>query len=95
MPSGASRRLGPIGEINDLVIDKQKVVYAIIVVGGFPGMDEKLSAVPYDNPTLNDTSAASLQRRSTYGLMTRLFKTLSISCSVTNLELASSVIGTG
>ena len=39
--------------------------------------------------------AASLQRRSTYGLMTRLFKTPSISCSVADLEPASSVIGTG
>ena len=45
-----------IGEINDLVIDKQKVVYAIIEVGGFLGMGESLIAVPYDSLTLNDTS---------------------------------------
>jgi hypothetical protein len=44
-----------IGEINDLVIDKQKVVYAIIEVGGFLGMGENLIAVPYDSLTLNDT----------------------------------------
>jgi sporulation protein YlmC with PRC-barrel domain len=43
-----------IGEINDLVIDKQKVVYAIIEVGGFLGMGENLIAVPYDSLTLND-----------------------------------------
>src|SRR5688572_4721812 len=44
-----------IGEINDLVIDKQKKVYAIIEVGGFLGMGENLIAVPYDSLTLNDT----------------------------------------
>jgi sporulation protein YlmC with PRC-barrel domain len=44
-----------IGEINDLVIDKQRVVYAIIEVGGFLGMGENLVAVPYDSLTLNDT----------------------------------------
>ena len=44
-----------IGEINDLVIDEQKVVYAIIEVGGFLGMGENLIAVPYDSLTLNDT----------------------------------------
>ena len=44
-----------IGEINDLVIDKQKEVYAIIEVGGFLGMGENLIAVPYDSLTLNDT----------------------------------------
>jgi len=44
-----------IGEINDLVIDKQKKVYAIIEVGGFLGMGENLVAVPYDSLTLNDT----------------------------------------
>jgi sporulation protein YlmC with PRC-barrel domain len=44
-----------IGEINDLVIDKQKAVYAIIEVGGFLGMGENLVAVPYDSLTLNDT----------------------------------------
>ena len=44
-----------IGEINDLVIDKQKMVYAIIEVGGFLGMGENLIAVPYDSLTLNDT----------------------------------------
>ena len=44
-----------IGEINDLVIDKQKMVYAITEVGGFLGMGENLIAVPYDSLTLNDT----------------------------------------
>ena len=44
-----------IGEINDLVIDKQKMVYAIIEVGGFLGMGENLIAIPYDSLTLNDT----------------------------------------
>jgi sporulation protein YlmC with PRC-barrel domain len=43
-----------IGEINDLVIDKQDVVYAIVEVGGFLGMGENLIAVPYDSLTLND-----------------------------------------
>jgi PRC-barrel domain protein len=44
-----------IGEINDLVIDKAKVIYAIIEVGGFLGIGENLIAVPYDSLTLNDT----------------------------------------
>ena len=43
-----------IGEINDIIIDKQKVIYAIIEVGGFLGMGENLIAVPYDSLTLND-----------------------------------------
>ena len=44
-----------IGEIQDLVIDKEKAVYAIVEVGGFLGMGESLVAVPYDSLTLNDT----------------------------------------
>jgi sporulation protein YlmC with PRC-barrel domain len=44
-----------IGEIDDFVIDKKRVLYAILQVGGFLGIGAHLVAVPYESLTLNDT----------------------------------------
>jgi len=43
-----------IGEIDDIIIDKQKALFAIIEVGGFLGIGGNLIAVPYESLTLND-----------------------------------------
>jgi sporulation protein YlmC with PRC-barrel domain len=46
-----------IGDINDLVIDNQKVVMAVIGVGGFLGIGEKEVAVPLDQLKLTEDKA--------------------------------------
>lgn len=44
-----------IGSIDDLIVDKQRVLYAILEVGGFLGINAHLVAVPYDSLALNAT----------------------------------------
>ena len=44
-----------IGEINDFIVDKKKVLFAILEVGGFLGIGEHLVAVPYESLALNET----------------------------------------
>jgi sporulation protein YlmC with PRC-barrel domain len=43
-----------IGTIDDLVIDQQKILYAILQVGGFLGLGGYLVAVPYENLEIAD-----------------------------------------
>jgi sporulation protein YlmC with PRC-barrel domain len=38
-----------IGKIDDLIVDKEKVLYAIVQVGGFLGLGGYLIAVPYNS----------------------------------------------
>lgn len=38
-----------IGKIDDIVIDNNRVMYAVLQVGGFLGVGSKLVAVPYDS----------------------------------------------
>jgi len=38
-----------VGKIDDIVIDKNRVMYAVLQVGGFLGVGSKLVAVPYDS----------------------------------------------
>lgn len=44
-----------VGAIDDIIIDKQRVLYAILEVGGFLGIGGHLVAVPYESLTLNAT----------------------------------------
>jgi sporulation protein YlmC with PRC-barrel domain len=44
-----------VGAIDDIVIDRQRVLYAILEVGGFLGIGAHLVAVPYESLTLNAT----------------------------------------
>lgn len=46
-----------IGEIEDLVIDDQKVVMAVVSVGGFLGIGEKYVAVPLEQLKLSEDKA--------------------------------------
>jgi sporulation protein YlmC with PRC-barrel domain len=46
-----------IGEIEDLVIDDQKVVMAVVSVGGFLGIGEKHVAVPLEQLKLSEDNA--------------------------------------
>jgi hypothetical protein len=43
-----------IGTIDDLVIDQDRVLFAIIQVGGFLGLGGRLVAVPYSSLKLED-----------------------------------------
>ncbi|MDB5539059.1 MAG: hypothetical protein JWQ89_786 [Devosia sp.] len=43
-----------IGAIDDLIVDQQKVLYAILQVGGFLGLGGYLVAVPYENLQIAD-----------------------------------------
>jgi hypothetical protein len=45
-----------IGDINDLIVDKQKVLFAVLEVGGFLGIGGKLVAVDFPSMTLDDPS---------------------------------------
>ncbi len=44
-----------IGTIDDIIVDKQKVLYAILEVGGFLGVGGRLVAVPYEQLAIDDT----------------------------------------
>jgi sporulation protein YlmC with PRC-barrel domain len=46
-----------IGEVEDLVIDKDKEVFAVISVGGFLGMGDKDVAIPFDKLRMNERNA--------------------------------------
>ena len=43
-----------VGEIDDLVIGKDRVLFAIVQVGGFLGLGSRLIAVPYTSLQIND-----------------------------------------
>lgn len=42
-----------IGTIDDLVVDRERVLYAVVEVGGFLGIGDHLIAVPYEALQLN------------------------------------------
>jgi sporulation protein YlmC with PRC-barrel domain len=44
-----------IGEIDDLIIDKKNVLYAILEVGSFLGLGGRLVALPFDSLKLDET----------------------------------------
>jgi sporulation protein YlmC with PRC-barrel domain len=43
-----------IGELDDLVVGKDRVLFAIVQVGGFLGIGSRLIAVPYTSLQIND-----------------------------------------
>jgi hypothetical protein len=43
-----------IGEVDDLVVGKDRVLFAIIQVGGFLGLGSRLIAVPYTSLQISD-----------------------------------------
>jgi sporulation protein YlmC with PRC-barrel domain len=44
-----------IGEIDDIIIGRDKVLFAILQVGGFLGVGGHLVAVPYQSLVIDDT----------------------------------------
>jgi hypothetical protein len=46
-----------IGTIDDLIVGKDQVLFAVLQVGGFLGIGGHLVAVPYKTLTLDDTGA--------------------------------------
>lgn len=52
-----------IGKIDDLIVGRDKVLFAIIGVGGFLGIGERLVAIPYN--TLAVTSQSIVLRGAT------------------------------
>jgi sporulation protein YlmC with PRC-barrel domain len=42
-----------IGELDDLVVGKDRVLFAIVQVGGFLGIGSRLVAVPYNSLQIN------------------------------------------
>jgi hypothetical protein len=44
-----------IGSIDDMIVDKQKVLYAILQVGGFLGVGGRMVAIRYDQLDIDDT----------------------------------------
>jgi sporulation protein YlmC with PRC-barrel domain len=51
-----------VGSIDDLVVDKEGHINAILSVGGFLGMDSKYVEVPYSNLTFGNTQRDSDNR---------------------------------
>jgi len=45
-----------IGELEDLIVNNQKVLFAVLEVGGFLGIGGKLVAVDFPSMTLDDPS---------------------------------------
>jgi sporulation protein YlmC with PRC-barrel domain len=43
-----------IGEIDDLIVGKDRVLFAILQVGGFLGIGSRLVAVPYSSLQISD-----------------------------------------
>jgi uncharacterized protein YrrD len=43
-----------IGELDDLIVSKDRVLFAIIEVGGFLGLGSHLVAVPYSSLQISD-----------------------------------------
>jgi sporulation protein YlmC with PRC-barrel domain len=46
-----------IGEVNDIIIGKDGQTYAVLEVGGFLGVGEKLVAVPYRSLQVDDRAS--------------------------------------
>jgi sporulation protein YlmC with PRC-barrel domain len=46
-----------IGEVNDIIIGKDGQTYAVLEVGGFLGLGEKLVAVPYQSLRVDDRAS--------------------------------------
>lgn len=44
-----------IGKIDDIIIDNNRVMYAVLQVGGFLGLGSRLIAVPYDSLKIDET----------------------------------------
>jgi hypothetical protein len=44
-----------IGKIDDIIIDNNRVMYAVLQVGGFLGVGSRLVAVPYDSLKIDDS----------------------------------------
>jgi sporulation protein YlmC with PRC-barrel domain len=44
-----------IGKIDDLVVDKNRVLFAVLQVGGFLGVGGRLVAVPSESLVIDDT----------------------------------------
>jgi sporulation protein YlmC with PRC-barrel domain len=43
-----------IGKIDDIIIDNNRVMYAVLQVGGFLGVGSRLVAVPYDSLKIDE-----------------------------------------
>lgn len=43
-----------IGSIEDIIVDQQKALYAILQVGGFLGVGGRLIAIPYEQFAIDD-----------------------------------------
>ena len=43
-----------IGTIDDLIVDREKVLFAILQIGGFLGIGGHLVAIPYDSLEINE-----------------------------------------
>jgi hypothetical protein len=59
-----------IGKIDDLIVGRDKVLFAIIGVGGFLGIGERLVAIPYN--TLAVTSQSIVLRGATKAAVGKL-----------------------
>ena len=44
-----------VGDIDDLIVDKKQVIFAVLEVGGFLGVGGYLVVVPYDSLEIDDT----------------------------------------
>jgi sporulation protein YlmC with PRC-barrel domain len=66
----ANERGEEIGKIDDLIVGRDKVLFAIVGVGGFLGLGEHLIAVPYNS--LAVTSKSIVLRGATKESLRRL-----------------------
>jgi sporulation protein YlmC with PRC-barrel domain len=52
--SVANDKSEKIGSIDDMIVDQNKVMFAVLQVGGFLGLGKHLVAVPYDSLQIED-----------------------------------------
>ena len=46
-----------IGTIDDFIIDRERVLFSVLQVGGFLGIGGRLVAVPYQSLVIDDTGS--------------------------------------
>ena len=54
-----------IGTIDDFIIDRERVLFSVLQVGGFLGIGGRLVAVPYQSLLIDDTGSTIVLPRAT------------------------------
>src|SRR5260221_1034282 len=61
-----------IGTIDDFIIDRERVLFSVLQVGGFLGIGGRLLAVPYQSLLIDDTRSQNVLPHATEGQLHKL-----------------------